>query len=337
MITAKQAVTTAIYGKEKWDRSGYIGASEISGCPLKIYYEKTEDSGFRGNGKTERGHAIESAIISLLKGGGMDIRFYDNGHTNRQKEIEHPDAPVKVHPDGFIYETIERPHSKRIDQMVRESFPVAILEVKSVGTDRFKSLSEPDHSWIIQTRFNAYMAMVPKGLLVAVDASDFENIKEWEFNAMSEAEAQPYLQKAAKIMTAIEIGVEPIAEPTASNCRWCNWSARCQNKWIPTEEAKVNEVEVPEIEEAIQKLKRAKDLQDEAKTLESESKPIIMQAAETHNAARVKCGNFVAVLEPRKGSVTIDTKRLLADHPEIDKSPYEKQGAATVALKLKEI
>lgn len=336
-MTAKTAIQAAIYSAEKWDRSGYVGASEIGGCPLKIYLDKTEDNGFRGNGKTERGNALESALIGLLKRGGMDIKYYNNGHTDRQKEITHSEAPVKVHPDGIIYETFERPHSTRIDQVVKESRPVAILEVKSVGTDRFRSLTQPDQSWVTQTRFNAYMAMVPKGLLVAVDASDLENVKEWEFEAMSETEAQPLLDKARKIIVAMECGIEPIAEPSGSNCKWCEWQTQCQNKWIPDEDAKVVEVEAPEIEDAVMKLKRAKELQDEAKTLEAEAKPAIMQSAQTHNAGRLRVGNFIAILEPRKGSVTVDTKRLLADHPEIDKSPYEKQGAPTVALKLKEI
>lgn len=337
MNTAKTAIQAAIYSAEKWDRSGYVGASEIGGCPLKIYFDKTEDSGFRGNGKTERGHALESALISLLKRGGMDVRYYNNGHTDRQKELEHPDAPVKVHPDGIIYETFERPHSTRIDQMVKESKPVAILEVKSVGTDRFRTLNNPDASWIIQTRFNAYMAMVPNALLVAVDASDLENIKEWTFDAMSETEVQPLLEKARKIIVAIEVGIEPMAEPSGSNCKWCEWQTQCQNKWIPDEEVKAVEVEAPELEGALIMLNKAKELQGEAKGLEAEAKALIMLSAQTHNAGRLRSGHFIAILEPRKGSVTVDTKRLLADHPEIDKSPYEKQGAGSVAIKLKEV
>jgi hypothetical protein len=336
-MDAKKAVQSAIYGAEKWDRSSYVGASEIGGCPLKIYYEKTEDSGFRGNGKTVRGHAIESALIALLKRGGMDIRFYDNGHTNRQKEIKHPVYPVIVHPDGIIYKSHERPHAKIEGKTVKESFEDAILEVKSVGTDAFRNLKEPAPGWVVQSRFNAFMVGVPRALLVAVDASDFENIIDWTFEAMTAEEADAYLEKAKRIMAAKEIGVEPIAEPTSDNCKWCDWKERCERRWIPDEEAKAAEAEAPEIEDYIAKMNRAKELKDEAKTLESEARPAILQAAQAHNAARLTAGGFRVIVESRKGRMTLDTKRMLADHPEIDRAQYEKQGAASIALKIKEM
>jgi len=337
MIDAKRAIEAAIRSKEKWDRSHYVGASEIGGCPLKIYYDKTEDDGFRGNGKTERGHALESAVISLLKRGGMDIRHYDNGHTNKQKEFSHPDYPVTVHPDGIIFGHRKRPHKRDPARTVTEPFKVAVLEVKTVGTDAFRSLSEPSASWVTQTRFNAFMAGVPSGLLVAVDASDLENVMSWELEAMTEVEAAALLEKAKRIMAAKEIGIEPMAEPSADNCRWCGWKERCERRWIPDEEAKENEAEAPEIEDAVEKMNRAKALKDEAKALESEAKPAILSAAQEHNAARLKAGSFLAIVEPRKGRVTLDTKRMLADHPEIDRAAYEKQGAPSVAIKLKEI
>lgn len=336
-MKAKHAIQTAISNLEKWDRSSYIGASEIGGCSLKIYYEKTEESDFRGNGKTERGNALESAVISLLKRGGMDIRFYNNGHTDKQKEIRHSAYPVVVHPDGIIYEGRERPHKRDPARTVKEWFTVGVLEIKTVGTDAFRNLSEPSASWVVQTRFNAYMANVPTGLLVAVDASDLENIKEWEFEAMSETEAKGLLEKAQRIMAAKEIGVEPMAEPSPDNCKWCGWKDRCEKRWIPGEEAKEKEIEAPEVEDALLKMAKAKKLKGEAKELEDTAKAEVMNAAKTHDAARLKAGGLMVIVEPRKGRVSVDTKRLFVEHPEIDRAVYEKQGAASVALKLKEI
>jgi hypothetical protein len=42
------------------------------------------------------------------------------------------------------------------------------------------------------------------------------------------------------------------------------------------------------------------------------------------------------VEEIKKGSTSISTKRLKAEHPEIEWSEYEKRGADTVALTIKE-
>jgi len=319
-INIEMAIHRAFVNKEVWDRSDYIGASEIAGCPLKIYYDKTEPTDFKGNGKTERGHAIEVALIQLLKQGGMDIRYHA-GHINHQKEFKHPDYPVAVHPDGIVYQ---------------RSKPFAVLEVKSVGSDYFRKIKEPLHSWVVQTRFNAFMANLPKALLVAVNASDLEDVKWWEFDAMSETEAKEYLEKAKKIMAAIELGAEPFAEPSEERCKWCEHKTKCANVWIPDEEQKQKEVETDEAKDALEALKEAKELKDRAKDLESFAKAKILSIAKEHEAGKIKSGHLVAILEPRKGRVSIDTKKLFAEHPEIDKSKYEKSSAPSVAIKLKE-
>jgi|GEM_PF-5506438 len=316
----REIINRAIYAKERWDRDDYVGASEIAKCPLDLYYAKSEDDGFRGNGKTERGHAIEVALIRLLKKGGMDIRYHA-GHVDHQKELAMEGYPVKAHPDGIVYEKRK---------------PAAVLEVKSVGTAAFRALTAAKESWIVQARLNAYLAGVPKALIVAVDASDLENVKEWRFDAMSETEAKEYGEKAKAIFAAIELGIEPEPEPSAENCKYCHWKERCANRWIPDDEAKTKEVEAPEIADAVEAMRKAKELKDEAKALESWAKPAILEAAKSRDAGRLKAGGFVAVVTPRKGSVRLDTKRLKAEHPEIEWSEYEKRGADTVALTIKE-
>jgi hypothetical protein len=316
----KDAVTRAILNKEKWDRSSFIGASEIADCPLKIYFNKIGKSNFKGNGKTERGRALEIALISLLKKGGIDIRHHD-GHVNHQKEIKHPDFPVIVHPDGIIY---------------KENKPYAVLEVKSVGSEYFRKINEPLNSWVVQARFNAYMAGLKKAVLVAVNASDLEDVKEWEFEAIDEAEALKLLEKAKKIITAVEMGIEPFAEPSADRCKWCEFKNECSNVWVPDEEAKEKEIETDEIKDALEKLKKAKELKDEAKELETEAKAEILNTAKKYDASKLASGDLIAIVETRKSRITIDTKKLFAEHPEIDKSKYEKTGKPVIAIKLKE-
>ena len=319
-LTAKDAVIRALLNKEKWDRTKFVGASEIADCPLKIYFNKLGKSEFKGNGKTERGRAIEIALISLLKKGGMDIRYHD-GHVNHQKEIKHPDFPVMVHPDGIIY---------------KNNKPYAVLEVKSVGSEYFRKIKEPLNSWVTQARFNAYMARLDKALLVAVNANDLEDIKEWEFKAMDEAEALSFLEKAKKVMAAVEMEIEPFAEPSEERCKWCEFKNECANRWIPDEEAKNNEVETNEAYDALEKLKEAKELKEKAKELEEVAKAEILELAKKHNATKIKWGSLKAIVETRKGRVTIDTKKLFAEHPEIDKSKYEKVGKPITAIKFKE-
>ena len=319
-INLKDVVTRAILNKEKWDRSKFVGASEIADCPLKIYFNKIGKSEFKGNGKTERGRAIEIALISLLKKGGLDIRYHD-GHVNHQKGIKHPDFPVVVHPDGIIYQN---------------SKSYAVLEVKSVGSEYFRKIKEPLNSWVVQTRFNAYMAGLKKAVLVAVNASDLEDVKEWEFDAMDEIEALALLEKAKKIMTAVEMGIEPFAQPREDRCKWCEFKNECSNVWKPSEEAKEKEVETDEVKEPLEKLKKAKELKDEAKELETQAKAQILNTAKKYEAAKLRSGNLLAIVETRKARVTIDTKKLFAEHPEIDKSKYEKTGKPVVAIKLKE-
>ena len=320
-IPVADIIGSAIANKEKWERGHYIGASEIAACPLKLYWDKTEDDGFRGNGKTERGHAIEVALIRLLKKGGLDIRYHA-GHVDHQKELTAEGYPVRAHPDGIVYKSRK---------------PWAVLEVKSVSTDRFRQLKEPDESWVVQARLNAWMAKLPTALLVAVDASDLENVKEWRFDAFGDTEAKMWLEKARKIYAAIDVGIEPLPEPSAQHCRWCTWAERCEERWIPDDEAKDKTVEVPELTEALEKMKEASRMEKEAKEIKKAYRPLVIEAAKEHDAANLVAGHVLAKITTRKPSVTLDKKKLMADHPEIDFKAYEKVGKPSLSLTIKEM
>jgi len=130
--------------------------------------------------------------------------------------------------------------------------------------------------------------------------------------------------------------IELFAEPSEDRCKWCEFKNECSNVWMPNEEAKEKEVETDEVRGALEKLKKAKELKDEAKELETEAKAEILNVAKKYEAARLKSGNLIAIVETRKGRVTIDTKKLFAEYPEIDKSKYEKVGKESIAIKLKE-
>ncbi|NPA64471.1 MAG: hypothetical protein GXO16_05810 [Epsilonproteobacteria bacterium] len=330
----KDVVRRAFLSRQQWDRSGYVGASEIAYCPLKIYYDKVEPDGFTGNGRTERGHAIEVALIRLLKEGGLDVRYY--GHN--QKEFKHTDAPLVAHPDGIIYEAFERPHKKDPSKTVTDHKEMGVVEVKSLGSEYFRQIKEPLSSWVVQTRLNAWMAGLPKALLIAVNASDLEDLKWWEFEAMSDEEAKVYVEKAKKIFAAIELGVEPIAEPSQESCKWCAHKGKCHTRWVPSEEAKAKEVEADDAtKEAIAKMIEAKELKAKAKELEDEAKAKIIEAAKENEAAKIVGDGAIAIIEHRKGRTTIDTKKLFAEHPEIDRSKYEKKTKDSVVIKIKEI
>ena len=317
----QEAVRKALTNSEQWNRRSYIGASEISACPLELYYKKSGGDDFRGSGKTVRGHAVERAFVQLLKKGGLDVRYHD-GHVNHQRELIFSGYPVVAHPDGIIYE---------------KGKPAAVLEVKSVSSMLFQKLDSAYERWIIQSRLNAHLAGVKKAVLAAVDASDFERVKEWSFVAMSEAEAQELGEKAKRIFQAIELGIEPAAEPSADNCKYCSFADRCANRWIPTVEEKETEVEADEVKDALEAMRRVSELKEEIKQLEKWAKPELLSFAKEHKAGRLKAGGLLAVLTPRRGSVRLATKKMKAELPDLPWEKYEKKSADTIALKIKEV
>jgi len=171
-----------------------------------------------------------------------------------------------------------------------------------------------------------------------VSASDLEDLKWWELEAMSETEARAYIEKAKKIFAAIELGVEPIAEPSQESCKWCAHKEKCHTRWLPDEAAKEREVEADdETQTAIEKLLEAKNLKAKAKELEDEAKAAILQKAKESEAAKIVSPNAVVSIIRSKGRVSIDTKKLFTEHPEIDRSRYEKRGKDTISIKVKEI
>ena len=79
------------------DRSTYIGASDIAGCPRKVYLQRQfpiqpDTSTLL---KFSRGHAAEWLLDKIFTAGGAT---YDT-----QIELSHPKAPMKAHLDFLFY------------------------------------------------------------------------------------------------------------------------------------------------------------------------------------------------------------------------------------------
>ena len=147
------------------DRTQYVGASDIAGCPRKAVMNKLKPEDF--DAKTllrfSRGHAAEDLIENIFQAGGL--------HPQREVELSHPAFPeIKCHID-FLF------HSKSSSRQ-------HIMELKTTAGIP----DVPYESWVNQLHIQMGLLELDKpgvpigGSILVVDL----NAGEWkEFNSFT--------------------------------------------------------------------------------------------------------------------------------------------------------
>lgn len=94
----------------------------------------------------------------------------------------------------------------------------------------------------------------------------------------------------------------------------------------PVEPVELVTMDSPQWKEAVERLREAQELKKEAESIEEEVKKEI-QSIMVHAGAHVAEGSGARIYwKLQDGRETVDYKRLVKDHPEIDVTPYIKKG-----------
>lgn len=188
---------------EALDRTKYVTASEVARCARRTKFDKitmkeqgydhmlgTKNSSHIDWGFFERGHTIESWLVSMIHA-GWDDDEYDLVFTGKE-QLSFVDTYQSGTPDGvFISKTNPE---------------CGILEIKSIDPRTNKTrLPKPDHVKQVMQNMDLVatnMDLLPiGGELLYIDASDFKDIRsftiEWD-----ESVADDLMERSRWIMEA---------------------------------------------------------------------------------------------------------------------------------------
>ncbi|MDO3380408.1 hypothetical protein [Geoalkalibacter halelectricus] len=188
------------------DRTTYVGASDIAGCPRKAVLSKTTPEAFSVKTRIRfaRGHAAEDLLASLFEAGGLKFE--------RETEVIHPEFDfIRAHVD-FLFRTADRIHA---------------IEVKSVDGIP----TEPYGSWVEQLHVQmGLLALRNPGVKIGGSIFVIDlNKGEWqEFNSFEPNGAvfNNLLEKGLHIWDAYTQGSIPRTQ-TSLLCGVCPHQASC--------------------------------------------------------------------------------------------------------------
>ena len=296
---------------ELGDRSEYIGASDIVGCPRRVIMDKINPPhhSFETLMRFERGHLAEDIVANALQAAGY-------GNFVRQHEIDATEAlgaPIKAHLDFVWF----------------GQSSISVLEVKTVSSIP----DSPYETWEMQLHVQMGLlalsgVKVPiRGAILALDLNSGRH-KVFNGYEYDEETSRNLLLKGVEMweaLAAIKLGrveddwQDKIAIQPSELCCYCNHSASCPHFR--------GDVEMPEIEEEAKELLRLKaqkkslDAQIKAKTA-----PLmeIFTEAGIEPGKKVRAGNVMVKLVQRKSSYLIKDA-VISKLEEIGENPADYQ------------
>ena len=301
---------------ELGDRSEYIGASDIVGCPRRVIMDKINPPhhSFETLMRFERGHLAEDIVANALQAAGY-------GNFVRQHEIDATEAlgaPIKAHLDFVWF----------------GQSSISVLEVKTVSSIP----DSPYETWEMQLHVQMGLlalsgVKVPiRGAILALDLNSGRH-KVFNGYEYDEETSRNLLLKGVEMweaLAAIRTGhaeddwPEKIAIQPSELCRFCNHSASCPHFR--------GDVEMPEIESEAQEilvLKAKKKALDAKIKDKSASLMEIFTEAGIEPGKKVRAGNLVLKLVSRRSQYLIKDA-VVAKLEEIgeDISAYQRESVS---------
>lgn len=296
------------------DRSQYIGASDVSGCPLKATLSRTKPIKNQHTVAAQMimtlGHAIEDIVARLFEAGGCK-------NIKREVELAHPEFPwLKCHVD-FWAET---------DKEIR------IRELKST-----KGLPNgPYDSWVKQLHFQMGLAGINNpmksisGSIMVVDRI-CGGIGEHNGYMINKPLFDSLVAKATKIWAAVK-GEGPLPEPEPNEfCGSCPYREEC-----PIFRIKDNTPVVPD--EIAEMMSEYFILDIQSKKLKADQdvlkERILGYAGKSNSRFRAVSDNgFLLTVTSVKGRETIDKDKLASKFPEALETCLKK-GTPSVKMEI---
>lgn len=104
-----EAILSKINGEKFAERHTYVGGSEVGGCAREVAWKKIVPERARitdpdAAGRILAGQFLENAVVQLVRS-SFSGTVRATGHN--QSELIHPTAPLRCHPDGRLFWSIE--------------------------------------------------------------------------------------------------------------------------------------------------------------------------------------------------------------------------------------
>jgi len=269
------------------DRSKYIGASDIAGCPRKAYLSKKQkvDHSFEQLLTFQRGHQFECIVEKMLYG-----ETYKN-----QVEVKwsaENGFPIAAHLDFVLFDKTKK--------------TATVIEAKSTrGSVEFYD------SYLLQVQLQ--MGLLQKqcgsawkidGAVVVVSTNDNWDILPLEQN---KAIFDLSMSKANVLANAIESGICPDGEEQLY-CSSCPFKSDCSTI---TKGASENLPE--EIVKVVNKIKSLSTIEKEISSLKTQLKDFF----EATGKKRVKSDDCTVSYVSVKGKDGVDVERLKSEYPDV--------------------
>lgn len=240
------------------------------------------------NPAMERGRTMEP-IISDLFTQRTGIELITSPVSLRHPEHQHMLASFdRVTTDGETVVEIKCPGLNVFGKSKREGLPI---------------------SWLIQLQHYMAFPGIKRGIFVVFNAEKWEML---HFDQSPDPELQnQIIDITGEFWESLQRGEIPEDTPPAID--------------MPTvSPSNVVRIETRDFEQAAYELRQAQEILKEAEALEQQAKDRIiglMGQATVAESDALRC-----YYQEQKGRVSFDQKKLAKDHPELDLSPYHKQG-----------
>lgn len=310
------AKAIGLYGKGNsahlGDRSQYIGASDIAGCPRKAVLSRQHpvEHSVTTQLRFAWGHLSQELFARLFTTGGL--RFEE------EVEIKHPHNPrIRCHIDFLFkgkegrYHVVEKKATKEIP-------------------------SEPYQSWVDQLQFQMGMlkrfhpearnAEIGGSVLAAMPLpkEDFRKlvsgVKEFNSYTPNDIVFEHLMKKANHILAAIDGKEEARCEPSLI-CGVCPHNSSCPSRSFP-------ELEIPQ--DVIKVAKTYLELNEQRKRIEADldalKEDLLKYAGKSFSGSHdgVLIRSFTV-----KDGTTVDSKKLQKDFPEAFKACSKPKSGGT--------
>lgn len=244
----RDALLDRLRSKSFARRDTYVGASEVGQCPRVVAYRKIhgDDIDAEAAGRMRGGQIMENEVVQLVRLAlGNAVR--ETGAN--QREIEIPDAPLRVHPDGRILgSAIQDVLASGAQILVMDEtaqtvtltdLPAGdgILEVKTASSHQFRRFLKGglSYSYRLQTQVQAGSQGLGWGLLVLANRENLADIAVFYVSANADIyeEAKSRARRVIASVERIRDGIVteeaglPDPEPENGYCSKCVCADLC--------------------------------------------------------------------------------------------------------------
>lgn len=312
--------------RKEWgfDRQMFLNSSEADDCIRKLWYakhrpdlEQEQEWGFAW-----RGHMAEEYVVRCLAARNDTVTMFTG---DDQVSLQDEARKLSATPDGIIS---------------FEGGPFEGLEIKSIDprTNR-ANLPKPGHI----TQFKIAMALmnnsgrlagqsVAKGRLIYIDASNYNDILEFEVEAGDDAFLDKYAKKAAKVFRTQKVEMLDREGKRDGGCKFCPFTDACGVDVAETSKRRAGN-RGSHLDSAVVSYMALKDQEDGIKLQKDALKADIVAELEKRGIKGGQVGDVVVTLTTVKGRESLDKKAVAAAG--IDLSPFTKVGAPSVRLDVR--